>query len=1837
MTARADSEGKLPLYPKKKRRRHRAKQRWPDRDPAQNWRAEQQLSNLAEHAEVASKSSSIGGHSGQITPVPEGVVEQHSSPTVDGSLDDEVSPAVNEHIPVDVVGDGKSGFKKPKASSDQQARDGVRVSSEAAMGSSVAKNHNGGSKPQARSRSRKNRRKSSQVMSPELKDPAPSHNNPDSTTMRTELKDSMTSATPELSPVSTTLELKDPPSSHDNPVSTTVSSPLSPPVDKRDEKTVVIIQSSPPLLEEISEENWMDHFKEFLPDISDVCYFHPEDKDEFHIRVSFHSSSAAVNAVSALNNVHICGIYMLSLQFLELSAVLQESSLHPNRDPSIDVDKDRDCLLKQVRAKKKACLERSKKESAKLKAMYPTQFKEVEEMAENPKQMSNLEIALEESKLRNSTFLRCCNEVLEKLGSAEMLAGQISALCTCFDMEVKHYERGLPIYAHRPAVMEMIDTHQVSIVTGLGSDKSTQLVQYLQEAGYAANGLIVCTQPTELAAISLAEHVSSEGNEEVGNTYGYVAAKSKRGTNTKVLYMTDHALLNECIADPTLSKYSCLVIDEAHERSIHTDILIAFIKRCLPNRQDLKVIISATIRHFSSYFGGPHLCPVIEVPSQTYPVKVKWSNPRGSIVDRDYVSEVVNKVLDIHVAKRGKKGDMLVFLTCPAEIERACQLAKEALKNEATVLPLHGRLQLEDQKKVFLTTERGKRKVVFSTETSVTIPGIVYVVDTGLAKELCYDPEKNINSLELRCISKSSADQRKGMAGTVGPGECYRLFSKAEYTDMRENATPEILRISLGFAVMKLYEFGIEDIHSFEFVDTPDRRALDEAIENLKFLGAIEEGKLTKLGKKMALLPLNPNLSKVLLDAIGKGIGAAASAAVAISTLAGFVSFRSGTAEMKDERSTKKLLPFCQESGDQMTHLHAYFQWYHQGRKKGNRWCVDNNIDAKGMLVVQCMIEELRLTLKQMCDIKIPEKITSLDKADKLLPKLFFDAFMMNMCVQLGHDQVGYWSEKLPGEEMVIHYGSSLHYLSSVPQCVVYEKTQKNSQHFLLQALPVREEWIQEAIESGKLTCHPTDNDLFQFKQVSPVTFTNLGPTLMTRLKEKYPQDRELDIPDFIDFEVQPVFEYAEHDGTLRVFALRQYHEQLQSEIYNFAESVRKELKEESCTFGGCDDVHIVIGSGGCVQHVLMPDNFQTVIVKGVSEILVPKVEKELMQYGECSTNVAYIRKKIWIFCKYSRPADASKALQHKFVTFYQPGVKIVHSKNFEKLYSMKVRWCRRPRKDHATVYFSGNVHTQLADCFRDSGTITSGSGLCFKLMKENEIQISGVHANFTEGEIKQLLLINVPFCKEVDFQIFFFYDKAFQETNESYSKSCSRFCAALAQITRKTSYYVEFEKTMPYPQRTHYTAYIHFEEAALCLKFSQYLRGNHKAEVTSHSEAASDASSDENGSENDDWDDHSECSFFDNLPAPLVELSLASSTRYSAQFFSAIVASVQLVTQKLHHQYKSLPKSATVEYKKQDKWGYVFVNITSNDFQAFANAKKMLAEAVMPEVTAFPDYSTNQYLTTLTFEKAAQEIQEQTTTYIKILDSGSGVAIYGTAERRGRAKESVELHLQKMTRDGIRYFEVNLTKKHCPGLVKYLITKYGSNLSRLPRAFQGISATRLNSKRQILTLFATYRGHKAFLCFLDQQARSLDPLKTGASVCCICLEACITRNNFYQLEYCGHLYCKECIQQQLEATSIDFPATCAADKCEEQLVWRDFDNLFKHKAKELRNITSASLKSYATNNPDKVRTCITPGCKMVYALSERCESFQCTSCKVNICIKCHTMWHEDLKTCQEK
>ena len=1422
--------------------------------------------------------------------------------------------------------------------------------------------------------------------------------------------------------------------------------------------------------------------------------------------------------------------------------------------------------------------------------------------------------SLTECNLRKEVFLSMClfvEEEIKRLESApaSSLTSEYPHLRSRYNRECQRFNKALPIYSERSNILKTIERYQTCILIGeTGSGKSTQLVQYLYEDGYAENGLIACTQPRKLAASSLAKHVSSEVNEYLGTTYEFMSVKSKVCKSAKVIFMTDHTLLNECIADRNLSKYSCLVIDEAHERSIHTDILIALIKRCLPNRQDLKVIItSATInpKLFSTYFGGASECPVIEVSGRTYPVDVFWENSEdGSTESRDYVAESVSKAFDIHISKKDEQGDILVFLTGPAEIERACKLAQDTLKTDCIALPLHGKLQPEEQQKVFEPIP-GKRKVVFSTnvaETSVTIPGIKYVIDTGLAKEMSYDPKKNMNTLEIKPISKSSANQRKGRAGRTSYGECYRLFSEGVYENMRDDSIPEILRITLAFAVIKLYEFGIEDIHSFEFVDAPDKKALSDAVENLKFLGAIKDGRLTDLGKKMALLPLEPNLSKILLDSIENKVGAEGAAAVAISTLAGRVFFRPSKDELQSN-SDHKRLPFCQESGDQMTNLYTYQQWSSQEKTDRNKWCSENFVNGKSMRMVQQMVDELSLILKQNCGISLPRCMPSLDQALLILPRLFFNSFLSNLCTHLGHNRIGYWCENLPTEQLIIHYGSSLQYLSSHPMHIIFEKTQKTSQHFMLQVLPVREEWIEDAVATGKLPCHPAETSLYKHYQVSSFRFTNIGPTLMIKLRQKYVPDRRATIHEFQSFDVQPLFEYpsGRERGDFTVYAQKCFLDEVKKSVNEYIQGEKLKLKKETSThgiIGGNDDVKVVMGEGGCIDKIIMPDEVHTVVVLNLSSLNKLRAAEELSKIGEC--NISHYdcpNGKVKFVAEFQKAEDFATALNYKFKEFENQSVVILPFKEVRKGSNLYLSWPRRERENFTFINVSEeDYYAYISPRFGCSYFLQqSSTSIKFQHDKnKRSIKVMRISPNTDLSEVKSHFLAFWPLLNHVE--ISFRYKKAAAETPEDLSRKRQDLTDMIALYVPRTSYSLNFQ--IPKSASIQYKATITFDSPAECSIAQQRINLNH--------------------------------------PQYRTDVSFCFSIRYHSRLFEVVKSSLV--------EAASVFNPEVITFSEKDRWGNVYVKVTEKSIDIFKKAKDMVNKFIEPTKLTFTEPKVNKYTSTPGFWRVIKTLQDETATIMKLLNFNmcdNTVEIYGSTENKRLAKEKVEKHFDELFTDDVNFYSVDL-KHFNPGMLKFLILRYGSGLVNLVGEVSNVRAINVNARKHILELFCSRDSCLKFLAILENyrsnecstpQVQS-EPDLSDNNECCVCYQTHDSNKTFYRLEICGHVYCRECIEMQLAPTTISVPIMCVADQCEEKLVWKDFENLFRSKVVRRLQVKAAAVKAYVAAHPNTYRACSTPDCSMIYFVTEDGKRFTCSQCGAHYCTKCHGDWHEGFETC---
>ncbi|KAF8167396.1 P-loop containing nucleoside triphosphate hydrolase protein [Crassisporium funariophilum] len=620
-------------------------------------------------------------------------------------------------------------------------------------------------------------------------------------------------------------------------------------------------------------------------------------------------------------------------------------------------------------------------------------------------------------------------------------------------LSIQDQRKSLPIYKLRDPLLKAIDEHQVLIVVGdTGSGKTTQMVQYLAESGYADRGRIGCTQPRRVAAMSVAKRVAEEVGCRLGQEVGYtIRFEDCTSPETRIKYMTDGMLQRECLIDPLCSSYSVVMLDEAHERTIATDVLFGLMKKAVKRRPDLKLIVtSATLdaEKFSKYFFG---CPIFTIPGRAYPVEVLYTKEPES----DYLDASLITVMQIHLSE--PPGDVLLFLTGQEEIDTACEILFERMKAlgpkvpELIILPIYSALPSEVQSRVFEITPPGARKVVIATnvaETSLTIPGIYYVIDPGFSKQNAYDPRLGMDSLVVMPISQAQARQRSGRAGRTGPGKCYRLYTEAAYrNEMLPNSIPDIQRTNLSATILQLKAMGINDLLSFDFMDPPPAQTMLTALESLYALSALDdEGLLTRLGRKMADFPMEPPLAKMLIASVELGCSEEILSIVAMLSVQS-VFYRP---KEKQGQADSKKAKFHQPEGDHLTLLTVYNGW--KGANFSNPWCYENFIQARSMRRAQ----DVRKQLLGIMD-RYKHDILSAGRDFNMVRKAICSGFFRNAAKK--DPQEGY-KTLVEGTPVYIHPSSAL--FNRNPEWLVYHELVLTTREYCHNVTAVEPKWLVE-------------------------------------------------------------------------------------------------------------------------------------------------------------------------------------------------------------------------------------------------------------------------------------------------------------------------------------------------------------------------------------------------------------------------------------------------------------------------------------------------------------------------------------------------------------------------------------------------------------------------------------------------------------------------------------------------------------------------------------------------------------------------------------------------------
>ncbi|CCG24255.1 Prp22 RNA-dependent ATPase [Candida orthopsilosis Co 90-125] len=542
----------------------------------------------------------------------------------------------------------------------------------------------------------------------------------------------------------------------------------------------------------------------------------------------------------------------------------------------------------------------------------------------------------------------------EKVISEWKASHKLSSFQNPTKRSIEEQKKSLPVYDMRGDLIQSIRDNQFIVIVGeTGSGKTTQIVQYIYEEGLnVINGeskIIGCTQPRRVAATSVAKRVSEEVGCDLGDEVGYnVRFDDKTTLKTKIKYMTDGMLEREALTDPEMSKYAVIMLDEAHERTIATDVLFALLKKAALTNPNLKIIVtSATLDSdkFSVFFNE---CPILNIPGRTYPVEVLYTKEP----EMDYLSAALDTVMQIHISE--PSGDILVFLTGQEEIDTSCEVLAERVKvlgdvaSELIILPVYSALPAEMQTKIFEPTPPGSRKVILATniaETSITIDGIYYVVDPGYVKLNAYDSKSGMDTLKISPISKAQANQRSGRAGRTGPGKCYRLYTEQSYTnEMLPNTIPEIQRQNLSHTILMLKAIGIKDVIQFEFMDPPSKNSMMTSLEDLYMLEALDDdGELTPLGRKMADFPMEPALAKTLIKSVDLNCTEEILTIVAMLSVQTIFHRPKDRQNLADQRKAR----FHSTKGDHLTLLNVYNRWC--ASKYNKDWCRDNFIQERSM------------------------------------------------------------------------------------------------------------------------------------------------------------------------------------------------------------------------------------------------------------------------------------------------------------------------------------------------------------------------------------------------------------------------------------------------------------------------------------------------------------------------------------------------------------------------------------------------------------------------------------------------------------------------------------------------------------------------------------------------------------------------------------------------------------------------------------------------------------------------------------------------------------------------
>ncbi|VVB13946.1 unnamed protein product [Arabis nemorensis] len=1395
--------------------------------------------------------------------------------------------------------------------------------------------------------------------------------------------------------------------------------------------------------------------------------------------------------------------------------------------------------------------------------------------------------------------------------------------------ECRRLEDGLPIYAYRRNILKRIHGEQIMVLIGeTGSGKSTQLVQFLADSGVAASESIVCTQPRKIAAMTLADRVREESRSccEENSVRCTPAFSSTEQISSKVVYMTDNCLLQHYIKDRSLSGISCVIIDEAHERSLNTDLLLALLKDLLCRRVDLRlVIMSATADAYqlSDYFFG---CGILCVSGRNFPVEIVYSpsDADGACVVggiAPYVDNVVKKAVEVH--KTENEGIILAFLTSQAEVEWACE---RFIAPSAVALPLHGKLSFEEQFRVFQNYP-ARRKVIFATniaETSLTIPGVKYVIDSGMMKESKYEPKTGMSILKVCQISQSSAQQRAGRAGRTEPGRCYRLYSKHDFDSMNLNQEPEIRRVHLGVALLRILALGVDSIADFDFVDAPVPVAIAMAVQNLVQLGAVVEKngvlKLTEEGHCLVKLGLEPKLGKLILGCFRHRMGKEGIVLAAVMANASSIFCRVGNLDDKMKADRLKV-QFCNHNGDLFTLLSVYKEWASLPLERRNKWCWENSLNAKSMRRCEDTVKELETCIERELTLISPSywvwNPNERTKHDKHLKMVILASLSENVAMYTGYDQLGY-EVALTGQQVQLHPSCSLLAFGQKPSWVVFGELLSIVDQYLVCVTAFDFEALYMLDPPPPFDATQMDERRLRVEKVVGCSSTllkrfcgksNRSLLSIASCARSLCKDERIGIQ--VDVNQNEILLYAPPLDMDKVMAL----------VNDALECEKKWMRNECLEkylFHGRGQIPIALfGSGAQIKHLEVDQRFLTVDVLYYGDSFVD--DRELLTFLEkkidgciCAIHKFAANKQDcdekekWGRITFLTPESAMVATEIQKFDFNGSVLRLFPSlptgggnfkmPSFSSVTAM-IRWPRKESIGRGCVKCtSGDIH----NIFEGISNLVIGTTFVSiqRDQKSNDsILINGLGRDLSEVEVLDVLEY-VTMRRDLNFFLF-----------RRNSVQCPSPVDCEEVLHKRIFACMSSRNPEPHcvqvrvfePKDTDY-----------------FMRAMITFDRRLHLEAAK-ALQELNG---------------EVLPGCLPWQKIECEQLFQ----SSIICSASIyniVKRQLNERLASFERQRGCnQWRLKPLHGGAYrVTISSNATSPISEMRRDLEELVRGRSINHPDLTPGvlQHLSSRDGVNLMRKIQQETETYI-ILDRHSlTVRICGSGQKITEAEQ--ELVQSLLAYHENKQLEIHLRGPDIrPDLMKEVVKRFGPELQGIKEKVHGVDL-KLNTRHHVIQVHGSREMRQEVEKMVNELAREESaPGEEQGDIeveCPICLSEV---DDGYSLEGCSHLFCKACLLEQFEASMRNFdafPILCSHSDCEAPIVLADMRALLSQE--KLDELFRASLSSFVTSSDGKFRFCSTPDCPSIYRVAgpqESGEPFVCGACNSETCTRCHLEYH---------